>query len=69
MPHERSQKDFEGSLPLFKVEPYLKHKGFITVTCLRGVCKQTHVVKKKPWREASKTIARTCPYCFRVSRI
>ncbi len=69
----RDQEVFIGSLPEFEVEAHkvktVTHRGFLKVTCPRGTCKQTHIIKAKAWRASSDTIARPCPYCFKVSRI
>lgn len=73
MPRQtRPGSTLEGRLEAFVVKQ-LGELDFSQVTCPRRDCGQIHTVHEATWREgmgvAQGSRTRSCPYCFKVSRI
>lgn len=74
-----NNEHFVSQLPIFEVTRSKDYKAWFIVICPRDDCGQTFLVLGSAWRKNrvytdikgnSHTInGRSCPYCFRPSRV
>jgi hypothetical protein len=65
---EDSEDAFISKLPFYNTKPSQDFPGWLIVKCEREGCKGTFIVLGRLWKKRP-FIGRSCPYCFRVSRI